>query len=115
MILLGSPAATSSSTSRSRECQQRRARLQLSALQTLFMRGVIPMQRSLDTVEQHLLAQRLLDKIESARLDRRDGERNRAMAGNEDHRDPPTANIQLLLELKARHLRHLYIEQQATT
>src|ERR1700730_5513574 len=79
------------------------------------MRGVIPMQRSLDAVEQHLLAQRLLDKIESARLNRRDGEGNRAVAGNEDHRDPPAANIQLLLELKPRHLRHLYIEQQATT
>ena len=71
------------------------------------------MQRSLDAFEQGVLAQRLLDEIEGAGLHRCNRQRNRAMAGDEYHRDAPAAEIELLLQFEPGHLGHTHIEQQA--
>jgi len=58
------------------------------------------MQRSLDP-SRAFLAAAVLDKIESARLDRRDGSEKTVPGRNEDNRDTPNGNSGLL-ELKAR-------------
>jgi hypothetical protein len=57
------------------------------------------------------VAQRLLDKIERTRLHRRNCQRHRAVTGNKDDWDPPAADVELLLQFGAGHLRHLYIKQ----
>ena len=95
-------------------CQQRGACLQSRAFQPLLARCVMPIQRPLYAFEQRFLTQRLLDKIESAGLNRRNSQRNRAVAGDKYHRDAPAANVELLLKFDPGHPRHLHIEQQAT-
>jgi hypothetical protein len=114
MILFGSPAATSSSTSRS-PVVSNAARASNWALSRRSSCAVSfqcsdRSMRSSSTI----LAQRFLDEIESAGLYRRNRQRSRAMAGNEDHWDAPAANVELLLEFKPGHPRHLHVEQQAT-
>jgi hypothetical protein len=52
-------------------------------------------------------AKRLLDEIEGPGLHRRNRQRNSAMAGDEYHWYPPTANIEDLLQVDPAHLRHL--------
>src|SRR5580700_3685441 len=81
-------------------CQQGYTDLQRGAFETLFVRPVIPMQRSLDAFEQSVLAQRLLDKVEGSGLHRRNRQRNGAVAGDENHRDAPAPDIELLLQLE---------------
>src|SRR5258705_8537748 len=88
-------------------CQQGGADLQRCALETLFIRPIVPMQRSLDAFEQGVLAQRLLDEIEGASLHRCNCQRNSAMAGDEYHGDPPAADIEVLLQFEPGHLGHL--------
>src|SRR5208282_3785338 len=94
-------------------CQQGRAGLQRGAFETLFIRPVVPMQRSLDIFEQGVLAQWLLDEIEGPGLHRCNRQRNRAMARYKYNRDTPAADIESLLQFEPAYLGHLYIEQQA--
>src|SRR5215813_2891974 len=63
-------------------CQQSGTGLQRGALETLLVRPIIPMQ--LDTFEQDVLAQRLLDKIERSGLHCCNRQRNRTVTGDED-------------------------------
>src|SRR5262249_16581443 len=94
-------------------CQQSGTGLQRGALETLLVRPIIPVQRPLDTFEQDVLAQSLLDKIERSCLHPRNCQRKGAVASDEDNRDTPAADIELLLQFEPGHLGHPYIEQQA--
>lgn len=84
--------------------------LQDSALETLLVCPRVPVERSLDTFQERILAQRLFDEVEGACLHRGRCQGNSAMAGDEYHRDPPTANIELLLKLDPAYPRHFDVK-----
>src|SRR5690606_6230977 len=64
-------------------------------------------------IEQGLVAHRLGEEIDRARLHRLDGHRNIAMAGQEHDRLGIVVRHQLLLEVEPAPARHAYVEHHA--
>src|SRR6185369_10682450 len=70
-------------------------------------------QRPLDTVDELLLLDRLLQKINRSKAHRLDRHRHIAMASNEDNGNMPTGFDQVPLQIDPADPRHAYIEHQA--
>src|SRR3984893_14262602 len=86
--------------------QQRRTGLNFIELQVLLARYLSSFAGLSQALDQRIVPQRFLDKIESARPERRNSARHRGVCRNEDRWDQPFAAVDLLLQLKARHVRH---------
>jgi len=81
------------------------------AFATLFVRLIIPIQCSLDALEQGVLVQQFLDKVKGSCAHRRNRQRYRAMAGDRDYRHAPATDIELLLQFEPGHPGYSHVEQ----
>jgi hypothetical protein len=79
----------------------------------LLANGAVTRERFLYAIEQLVLAERLLEKIERAMLHGFDGHRDVAVSGDEDDGRDRAASVELLLEIETAHAGHADIEQEA--
>ena len=70
-------------------------------------------QRLVDAVQQVLVAERLLDEIDGARLHCLDGHRHVAVSRDEDDRQDRVTLVELHLQLQAAHAGHADVEYEA--
>lgn len=71
-------------------------------------------ERTMDAVDQFLIAEGLLQEIECTMLDGFDGHRNIGMTADENHGDDRAAAIEFLLQIEAAHARHTHIEHETS-
>ncbi len=75
--------------------------------------GAVLLQRALNTVDQVLVAEGLLQEVERTGLHGLHRHRHIAVAGNENDRDHRAQPVELLLQLQAAHFRHAHVQHQA--
>ena len=73
----------------------------------------IALERALDPVDEILIAEGLLQKVERSVLHGFHRHGNVTVSGDEDDRNGRAAQVELLLQLDAAHARHAHIEHQA--
>src|SRR5688572_24761459 len=78
-----------------------------SAIAAVFL------QRLVDAIDEVLVAERLLDEIDRARLHGLHCHRHVAVTGDEDDRQDRMLFVELLLQLQSRHAGHADVEHQA--
>ena len=94
--------------------QAGKERTQLRSVHIMATLHGVEGNRLMDSFEQVLVVERLLDKVERASLYRPHRHLNVAMAGDEDDRQMNPLCLQALLEIQAAHTWHAYIQNQAT-
>ena len=84
-------------------------------LEQAFVAGLaLELQALFDQAQHVALAERLLDEVHRALLQRRHRHRHVAVPGDEDHRQTATPAAEFLEQLEAAHARHAHIEHDAT-
>jgi hypothetical protein len=78
-----------------------------------FSAGAIARKTVLDGVQKVLIAERLRQELDGARLHRLHGHRNIAVRRDEDDRELPIGRTNLALELDAASSRHSHVDDQA--
>src|SRR4029077_5916733 len=89
------------------------ALLQIVDLALLFLRGVVPLERLLNCIQQILIPERFCQKFHGTRLQCPHRHRDVTVRRDEDDGDLHSALSQSTLKIESAHPRQSYVENQA--